>query len=206
MRLSAAMSAVAAAVAAQVASQPLSNEADSDAPRYLQDLEVPEANKSYGVKLKCAGCLFAVKDPNQKEKAILTLQPVPPYFSTQQLPANITIDQMNSVGRAEACPDFGSAAQEEQLFIEGVQIVKRANRVQSYRMKCGRLAMVQTSYDPSEWDEYGKYGTSARLQKLVFGTATSGPSDAEIALLSTSCKDAPPAYAETPLPKMEEYD
>jgi hypothetical protein len=66
MRLFAALSAAVAVVAAQAESQPLSREADSDSPQYLPEIEVVEANKSYGVKLECAGCPFAVKDADQK--------------------------------------------------------------------------------------------------------------------------------------------
>lgn len=235
---------------------------------------------------------------------ILPLDAVPPYFSTQQLPANITMDKMSSVGYASTPwgvrvplqyehtvlrtqehgqiwvqmditglalqmiedPRFpGLVAEpvkldnEEQklvqilvqqhketneLLIADLQVVKRADRVQPYRMRCGRLAMVQTSYDPSEWDEYGKYGTWARTQKLVFDKTSdfwsenvednalvfplamllafsvvmlrrwyqsrqqgmvAKADDVEIALLS-SFEDAPPAYADIPVIKIEEYD
>jgi hypothetical protein len=56
-----------------------------------------------------------------------------------------------------------------EMFIEDVQVVARKDRVQPYRMKCGRLAMVQTAFDPMEWDEYGRFGTSERIQNLVIG-------------------------------------
>ncbi|KAF2027324.1 hypothetical protein EK21DRAFT_72244 [Setomelanomma holmii] len=55
----------------------------------------------------------------------------------------------------------------DNLTIEDVQVVARKDRAQPYRMKCGRLAMVQTTYDPTEWDEYGKVGTESRLWNLV---------------------------------------
>lgn len=132
-----------------------------------------------------------------------------------------------------------------QLFIEDVQLVARTDRAQPYRMKCGRLAMVQTVFDPTEWDAYGKIGTESRLQNMVVGkisdiwsdafqhTALVLPlalvlafcifilrrwcvqrrlersvaeDDAEIALLNCDTEDAPPAYADIPVIKIEEYD
>jgi hypothetical protein len=62
MRFLVALSAAVAVVAAQVESEPLSN----DAPQYLPEIEVLEANRSYGVKLECVECPFAVKDANQQ--------------------------------------------------------------------------------------------------------------------------------------------
>jgi hypothetical protein len=56
-----------------------------------------------------------------------------------------------------------------EMFIEDIQVVARKDRVQPYRMKCGRLAMVQTAFDPMEWDEYGRFGTSERLFNLAIG-------------------------------------
>lgn len=131
-----------------------------------------------------------------------------------------------------------------ELLIEEVSVVKRADRVQPYRMKCGRLAMIQTTYDPREWDIYGKYGTWERMQNLVVDKVTDFWSDymkdfimfplgmmsvyclvlarrwferrrarkatvgddAEVALLSSGYDDAPPAYADIPVIKIEEYD
>jgi hypothetical protein len=120
-----------------------------------------------------------------------------------------------------------------ELIIQDVQVVARANRVQPYRMKCDRLAMVQTTYDPREWDKYGKYGTWERMQNLVMGQISVWPLalslalfvllirrwyqqrqqevnameyDAEYALLSVEGEDAPPAYADIPVIKIEEYD
>ena len=135
--------------------------------------------------------------------------------------------------------------QTNELLIEDIQVVAREDRVQPFRMKCGRLAMVQTAFDPTEWDEYGKLGTSSRLQNLLVGTVGDFWSDymqynllvlplalllalgmvalrrcyqrrqqekavveddAEIALLSSQYDDAPPAYADIPVIKIEEYD
>jgi hypothetical protein len=121
----------------------------------------------------------------------------------------------------------------DELFILDVQVVARADRVQPYRMKCGRLAMIQTMYDPREWDKYGKYGTWARVHNFVLGEVgvwplvlslaglcvllrrwcqqrqrevTAMEGDAEIALLVAEYEDAPPAYADIPVIKIEEYD
>ncbi|KAH7082668.1 hypothetical protein BKA63DRAFT_404309 [Paraphoma chrysanthemicola] len=131
------------------------------------------------------------------------------------------------------------------LSIEDIQVVARKDRAQPYRMKCGRLAMVQTAFDPTEWDEYGKFGTESRLQNMVaskigevwsdgfqrnslllpvglllaFGAfmlrrwyvrrqdeRRDVEDDAEIALLNRDYEDAPPAYADIPVIKIEEYD
>ncbi|KAH5279160.1 hypothetical protein HBI71_024940 [Parastagonospora nodorum] len=124
-----------------------------------------------------------------------------------------------------------------ELLIEDVSIVARENRTQPYRMKCGRLAMTQTTYDPREWDAYGKFGTFERtwnvfvsqfvmnfagLPAIILGTfcifiarfcyqrrnqeAEPKEDDAEIALLGAESGDAPPAYADIPVIKIEEYD
>jgi hypothetical protein len=55
------------------------------------------------------------------------------------------------------------------ISIAEVSVVGDEDRAQPPRMKCGRLAMVRTSYDPNEWDEYGKYGTWARTWNLIVG-------------------------------------
>ncbi|KAJ4373059.1 hypothetical protein N0V83_003350 [Neocucurbitaria cava] len=54
-----------------------------------------------------------------------------------------------------------------ELLIETLQVVERKDRVQPSIMKCGRLAMVQTSFDPNMWDEYGKSGTWSRTWNFV---------------------------------------
>ncbi|KAH8712129.1 hypothetical protein GQ44DRAFT_776324 [Phaeosphaeriaceae sp. PMI808] len=132
--------------------------------------------------------------------------------------------------------------QTNEVIIEDIQVVAREDRAQPYRMKCGRLAMVQTVFDPSEWDEYGQFGTWSRLENRIIGelgdlqhsplifplvlflafgmfmlrrcsqqkkeqmNAAWDDDDAEIALLSTSYNDAPPAYTDIPVIKIEEYD
>jgi hypothetical protein len=135
-----------------------------------------------------------------------------------------------------------------ELSIEEISVVKRADRVQPYRMKCGRLAMVQTLYNPREWDTYGKYGTWERFQNMVEEKASefwfdwlqhaimfplgmlfvgcvvlayrrfeqmraarkvAMADDAEFALLDSAYDDTydvPPAYADLPIIKIEEYD
>ncbi|KAL5118795.1 hypothetical protein ACEQ8H_003298 [Pleosporales sp. CAS-2024a] len=126
-----------------------------------------------------------------------------------------------------------------ELFIHDVSVIRQSERAQPFRMDCGRLAMVKTTYDPREWDQYGKFGTWARTQRVVVDTIlghwpeinvglplavlalfclrsarrwhqrrqqewrTMGD-DAEVALLASL--DAPPAYADIPVIKIEEYD
>jgi hypothetical protein len=120
-----------------------------------------------------------------------------------------------------------------ELLIEDVSVIPQAARDQPYRMKCGRLDMVKTTYDPREWDTYGKYWTWGRLYNMftsetnfLWGTfavccmvlikclyqwwrcreGKTNEEDAEIALLSSNREDAPPAYADVPIIKIEEYD
>lgn len=56
------------------------------------------------------------------------------------------------------------------LRIESMQVVERQDRKQPYRMKCGNLAVVKTTFDPAEWDEFGKFGTWSRILHVVLGT------------------------------------
>lgn len=55
------------------------------------------------------------------------------------------------------------------LSIEDIRIVERYQRVQPIRMKCGKLAMIKTSFDPNEWDKYGKLGSWSRVPHMMFG-------------------------------------
>jgi hypothetical protein len=128
-----------------------------------------------------------------------------------------------------------------EMFIDDIQVVARKDRALPYRMKCGSLAMEQTAFDPTEWDQYGKIGTLMRLLKLVIGKLcdfwlhsalvlplslllilglvmlqrqiwqreqekNSFDDDAEDALLGSGYDDAPPAYADIPVIKIEEYE
>jgi hypothetical protein len=132
-----------------------------------------------------------------------------------------------------------------KMLIDDIKVVARKDRALPYRMKCGSLAMEQTAFNPMEWDEYGKIGTSVRSLKLVlskigeFGfkylqhsslvlpvalllvlglvmfqcriwqrqqKMDSFDDDAEDALLGSEFKDAPPAYADIPVIKIEEYE
>jgi hypothetical protein len=124
-----------------------------------------------------------------------------------------------------------------ELLIEDISVVARADRTQPYRMNCGRLAMLRTTYDPREWDAYGKHGTARRMWNLImskyvmnfagFPAIVLGScfillarfcyrrrhqeketteDDAENALLGSEYADAPPAYADIPVIKIEEYD
>lgn len=53
------------------------------------------------------------------------------------------------------------------LSIEDIQIIERSERVQPIKMKCGKLAMVKTSFDPSEWDKYGRLGSWSRFWNMI---------------------------------------
>ncbi|KAJ4299445.1 hypothetical protein N0V90_004690 [Kalmusia sp. IMI 367209] len=58
-------------------------------------------------------------------------------------------------------------AEPHELYMEDVQVVERKDRAQPYVMKCGRLAMAQTAFNPLEWDSYGKFGTWSRSFNLL---------------------------------------
>jgi hypothetical protein len=65
MRFSATISAIAAvAVSAASAAEPLRQQIDHVVSSNTQEIEVIEANKTYVVKLACAGCPFPVQDHN----------------------------------------------------------------------------------------------------------------------------------------------
>lgn len=47
----------------------------------------------------------------------------------------------------------------QTLRIEEMQLVRRADRVKPAIMKCGRPAIMTTSFNPLEWDSYGQIGS-----------------------------------------------
>lgn len=55
------------------------------------------------------------------------------------------------------------------LFVEDIRVVAQPQRTQPIRMKCGKLAIVNTSFHSNEWDEYGKLGSWSRMWNMVFG-------------------------------------
>ena len=55
------------------------------------------------------------------------------------------------------------------LSIENIQLVGHFQRAQPIKMKCGKLAMVKTSFNPDEWDEYGRLGSWSRVPYMMFG-------------------------------------
>lgn len=59
-----------------------------------------------------------------------------------------------------------------ELYIEDVQVVEREDRVKPFKMKCGKLAMMRTEYNPLEWDYYGKIGTVTRTLRLMLSSIT----------------------------------
>jgi hypothetical protein len=163
------------------------------------------------------------------------------------LPSGLDIEpvQMNKDGQKLVQVVLRQEQNSKELFIEDIQMVAREDRAQPFRMKCGKLSMVRTTYDPREWDVYGKLGTwsrtwsygleqasrfwfdkvqsSAVLLPLallaVIGVAMlrrfrqrrqqeneTVEDDAESALLGSGYDDEPPAYADIPVIKIEEYD
>jgi len=244
---------VAGSLASDILSAPETPRA-LEIPRYIPDISVIEANKSYIVKLECLGCPFAEKTTKNdvfwrsdrknalrlgftiedvpgsvsvlslNGRHIMPLDPLPLNIDTWQVAANLTTDdtdkfmlspssdvislsmafehtvlrtqeggqtwiQFDATRLFLATPkgirthkqaDIATVtlAQEDQklvqillqqdlesrqMSIRDIQVVARKDREQPYRMKCGKLAMVQTRYNPSEWDEYGQIGTWSRL-------------------------------------------
>jgi hypothetical protein len=121
------------------------------------------------------------------------------------------------------------------LSMEDVQLVEAKDKLQPPRMKCGKLAMMQTTFDPSEWDEYGKFGTWSRTWNFLAGRVHLGEHALLLPLLALLVaslvmarrlflqrqqaksgtdsdaetllgRDAPPPYADIPVIKIEEYD
>lgn len=64
-------------------------------------------------------------------------------------------------------------AEPHELFIEDVQVVDRKDRVQPYKMDCGRLAMAQTKFNPLEWDGFGQFGTWSRWFNVLWSNVGS---------------------------------
>ncbi|CAO2650034.1 Nn.00g013260.m01.CDS01 [Neocucurbitaria sp. VM-36] len=168
-------------------------------------------------------------------------------FDVTGLAFGETIDpvKMDQEGQKMVEILLGKQENSTDLFIETLQVVERKDRVQPLRMKCGRLAMVQTSFDPNEWDEYGKLGTWTRMWSvfvsklgdfwseslqqddlllplallLAFSIVMARrwyqqrqqvkeveEEEMETALLSSYYEDAPPAYVNIPVIKVEECD
>ncbi|KAJ4384997.1 hypothetical protein N0V86_000602 [Didymella sp. IMI 355093] len=128
------------------------------------------------------------------------------------------------------------------LSIEDIQIIERSERAQPIKMKCGKLAMVKTSFVPSEWDKYGRLGSWSRLWNMVSLKISQywfdnfqhnalvlplalmlaffiffarvwyerrqqdKTTDAEYALLDCDHDELPPAYANIPVIKIEDYE
>lgn len=132
--------------------------------------------------------------------------------------------------------------EDRSLLIRDIGLVERYQRVQPLKMKCGKLAMVKTLFDPAQWDEYGQVDTLSHFWNMVFATIgghwadlvqhnalllplallcafvvffarawyqrrqRDAGVDAEYALLEETSEDLPPAYADIPVIKVEEYD
>jgi hypothetical protein len=63
--------------------------------------------------------------------------------------------------------DNGEIESSTKLSIVDINIVDAKMRVQPHRMKCGKLAMVQTTFDPNDWDDYGRLGTWSRTWNIL---------------------------------------
>jgi len=55
-----------------------------------------------------------------------------------------------------------SSDDSQALSIKDVQVIERKDRAPPLRMKCGKLAMIQTEFNPLEWDVYGQFNTWSR--------------------------------------------
>jgi len=66
----------------------------------------------------------------------------------------------------EQKPESGEG---RSLSIEDFRVVGYLEREKPLKMKCGKQAMVKTSFKPSEWDEYGKLGSWSHTWNMVFG-------------------------------------
>lgn len=53
------------------------------------------------------------------------------------------------------------------LTIEDIQIIERSESAQPIKMKCGKLGMLKTTFDPNEWDNYGKLGSWSWFWNMV---------------------------------------
>jgi hypothetical protein len=62
--------------------------------------------------------------------------------------------------------DNGKIESSTKLSIVDINIVDAKMRVQPPRMECGKLAMVQTTFDPNDWDDYGRLGTWSRTWNI----------------------------------------
>ncbi|KAF2106823.1 hypothetical protein BDV96DRAFT_469196, partial [Lophiotrema nucula] len=54
-----------------------------------------------------------------------------------------------------------------RLFIKDIQLIERKDREMPMKMPCGKDAMIKTSYNPLEWDYYGKFGTWSRSFSVI---------------------------------------
>ncbi|KAJ4986975.1 hypothetical protein SVAN01_07516 [Stagonosporopsis vannaccii] len=68
----------------------------------------------------------------------------------------------------------GESGAVHSLSIEDFRVVGYLEREKPLKMKCGRLAMVKTSFKPSEWDEYGKLGSWSHTWNMVIGKIGQG--------------------------------
>lgn len=127
-----------------------------------------------------------------------------------------------------------------EVSIRDLQVVEREHRAQPFTLKCGRLAMAKTQFDPSDWDAYGEIGSWSRLFSRTFSFLDlqqnplllpialilglvgimvrrwlqrgerdirfADDDEANVALLDIDFEDLPPAYANIPTFKIEEYD
>lgn len=86
------------------------------------------------------------------------------HMRSQRNPGSYALDKE---GQKMVQVQLRENAGTEQLYIEDVEVVERKDRVKPFQMSCGKLAMLQTDFNPLEWDYYGKIGTWSRTWHLM---------------------------------------
>ncbi|KAF1848842.1 uncharacterized protein K460DRAFT_81541 [Cucurbitaria berberidis CBS 394.84] len=119
---------------------------------------------------------FVMKFPLQYEHTLLQTEMNGPtwiQFNVVGLPFGETTEsvKMDKEGQKMIQIRLGKKDDSSELLIEDLQVVERKDRAQPFRMRCGKLAMDQTSYDPNEWDKHGKFGTWSRTWNVFMGKA-----------------------------------
>jgi hypothetical protein len=64
---------------------------------------------------------------------------------------------------------ISTRANNTELSINDIDIVEKSQRAHPIKMKCGKLAMVQTTFNPEEWDKYGMLGSWSRVWYMISG-------------------------------------
>lgn len=115
---------------------------------------------------------FLMRFPLQYEHSLLHTKEGNQWwlqFDVEGLPFGETIQPVKMSNDRQHMVQILLGKQENStgLLIQDVQVIERKDRAVPFRMKCGNLAVVQTSYDPNEWDKFGKLGTWSRTWTLI---------------------------------------